>query len=94
MPPILPSPDLSELVPEGSIRVPVKWVFFVVSIILSLGVGYGGYRAAFNNTTSQVEEIKADNKLLHQDFDKLNYTIGRLEQHLDDLGDKIDRKVR
>jgi len=92
MPPILPSPDLKEVLPQGSIRVPIRWIIFISVLLVSVGIGWGGYKAGFTNQATAINSIQQDNKTLHDDFNALRYDMGQLKQSIDDLKDVLNHK--
>lgn len=79
-------------IPRGTVRVPIAWMFCGIMGILSLGVGYGGYRAGFQNQAATVLALQTENKLIHDDINNLRYDMGRLRQALEDLKESLDRK--
>lgn len=79
-------------IPSGTIRVPIAWIVVIVMGLLSLGIGYGGYRAGFQSQSATIVTLQQDNKDFHNDINNLRYDMGRLRQAVEDLKEAFDRK--
>jgi hypothetical protein len=81
-----------ELLPDKQIKIPLSWLIYVVILVASLSVGYGGFRAGYLNQVSATEEAKKEVVALRSDLNDLRYELGRLKQSVDDLRETMDRK--
>lgn len=81
-----------EIVPKRSVTVPLSWLVYFVIVLVSLSVGYGGYKVGFVNQVAATEEVKKESKDLRTDLNQLTYEMGRLKQSVDDLRESFDRK--
>lgn len=77
---------------KDRINIPLSWIILSAFFILSLGIGYGGYRAGFQQNNKDVTEAKNSIASLAKDIQDLRYDLGRLKQSVDDLKDALDRK--
>lgn len=92
---MLPSPEmplLRDILPDKKITIPVSWLVAGIMMLLSLGVGYGGYRTAFDAQQTQLNEQKKTVETLRGDVNNLTYEMGRLRVAVDDLREAYDRK--
>lgn len=80
------------IVPNRDVRIPLVWLIYVVILIASLSVGYGGFRAGYSNQALETADAKSQIVGLHTDITSLQYELGRLKQSVDDLKESIDRK--
>ena len=95
MPPILPTPimpPVKELIGDKKISIPVSWLIAGIVFIVSVSVGYGGYKTAFQVQQDQLNTDKQQIETLRGDLNNLAYELGRLKVSVDDLKEAIDRK--
>lgn len=83
---------VKNLLPNKEIKIPVSYLFSVIILILSLGIGWGSYKTAFDSQSQAIVEGKKQVESLKQEVEDLRYDMGRLKQALDDLRESIDRK--
>jgi len=82
----------AENVLKKDIKIPLSWLIYLIIIVASLSIGYGGFRVGYQNQSNLMQNLQSDNKALHDDLNNLRYEMGRLKQSVDDLRDSIDRK--
>jgi len=73
------------LSPEGFVKVKLSYLITVGMILASLSVGWGGYRAAFINQSTQIDEARKQISALKEDMDRMHSDFARLSQSMDDL---------
>lgn len=83
---------VKELAPNTTIKIPVAYFISFVILIVSLGIGWGSYKTAFDNQTSAIMERKTQEASLEKEVQDLRYDMGQLRQALEDLKDSIDKK--
>lgn len=72
------------------IRIPITYLIQGIVIVVSLGIGYGGYRSAFENQGVEVQSARQEIVALRQDLNQLRLELTQVRQSLDDLKDSID----
>lgn len=87
-----PGPELKEILPSRSISIPIAWLVYGVIVLVSISVGYGGYKAGYANEVETVAQAKKEIVQLRSDLNSLTYEMGRLKQAVDDLRESFDRK--
>lgn len=95
MPPILPSPfmpPVKDLIGDKKISLPLSWLLTLIVFVVSISVGYGGYKTAFQVQQEQLNTDKQQIETLRGDLNSLTYELGRLKVSVDDLKDALDRK--
>ena len=89
MNPMLP---IKDLIPNRQIKINISTLVAIVFIFISLGIGYGGYKAGYDNQGAQIITERTEITHLKESIDDLTYKLGRLEQSMEDLKDSLDRK--
>jgi|HubBroStandDraft_2_1064218.scaffolds.fasta_scaffold1121078_2 hypothetical protein len=85
-------PPVKELIGDKKISIPVSWLIAGIVFIVSVSVGYGGYKTAFQVQQDQLNTDKQQIETLRGDLNNLAYELGRLKVSVDDLKEAIDRK--
>lgn len=75
--------------PEGTIKVKISYVISVIVLLVSMGVGWGGYRAGFNQQATQIEEARKDIVSLRSDLATMHADFAALQTSVDDLKNTI-----
>lgn len=75
-----------------SIRIPITYLLQGVILIVSLGVGYGGYRAGYENQNLEIQTAKQEINMLRQDLTDLRLELAQVKQSLDDVKDSLERQ--
>jgi len=81
-----------ELIPDRIVRIPLSWLISIGFLLVSLSVGYGGYRAGYQNQAAEIDEAKHEIAQLHDVVSDLKIEMGELKQSMEDLRDSLDRK--
>ena len=84
--------DPLDLLPNRVIRLPLSWIIAAVTVIVSLSVAYGGYKAAYQNQASEIAQSKTEISELHGDVAELRLDIVKLTTVLSDLKDSIEHQ--
>lgn len=82
----------TEIIPARSVSIPLAWLIYGVIVLVSISVGYGGYKAGYANEVETVAQAKKEIVQLRSDLNSLTYEMGRLKQAVDDLRESFDRK--
>lgn len=87
-----PSPIVKDFLPAKSVNIPIAWLISGVMFVISISVGYGGYRTAFQAQQAQLDGDKARIEKLEGTINTLTYEMGRLRVSVEDLKETLDRK--
>lgn len=87
-------PQIFETLLNKEIKIPLSWIFALLLGVGSLGIGYGGYKAAVAQNANDVNLAKQQIIALQKDISDLRFDLGQLKQSVDDLKDSLDRHDR
>lgn len=76
---------ITEIVPDGTIKIPIKWLGLIVLTIASVSIGYGEYR-------SQATQAAQDRQDLHAAISAINdlrVEMSDLQRAVTDLRDEL-----
>ena len=81
-----------KLFPNAEIRIPLSVLISAVLFLVSLSVGWGGYRAGFQNQAAEISQAKQQITNLHDDINSLRVEMSGLKQSVIDLKDVLKSK--
>ena len=82
-----------EFLPDRTVKVPLSWLISGAIVLGSLSVGYGGYKAASENQSTEISSAKQEIASLHKDLADVRAEMASLRTSIDDLKE-VFRKAR
>jgi archaellum component FlaF (FlaF/FlaG flagellin family) len=88
----MPVPDITKILPEKIIRLPLSYLLSGVVFLVSLSVAYGNFTSTAKAQTAQVTQAQQEIVDLRKDINNLRIEMESLRVSVNDLKDAVNRK--
>lgn len=66
---------------EKTVNIRLSQILSVVTLVVSLAIAAGGYKASFDNSISEIKNLSGEMKLLRESVIRLEERLGALERY-------------